>query len=57
MQALELHGHGWPERQIAEAMGVSPAAVSQWLAKAQAGGPEALRHHGSPGRPPKLSPE
>ncbi len=57
MRALELHQQGWHDGQIAEALGVSRSAVSQWLAEAREGGPEALRHHPSPGRPPKLSPE
>jgi transposase len=57
LRALELHEQGCPERQIADAMGVSRSAVSKWLTKARQGGVEALRHHPSPGRPPKLTDE
>lgn len=57
MRALELDRRGWQASRIAEALGVSRSAVSQWLTVAREDGPEALRHHPSPGRPPKLSPE
>lgn len=36
---------------------VTEGAVSQWISKGKAQGPEALRHHPSPGAPPRLSPE
>ncbi len=38
-------------------LGVTEGAVSQWITKGKAQGPEALRHHPSPGAPPKLRPE
>ncbi|MFP4217089.1 MAG: IS630 family transposase [Phycisphaerae bacterium] len=56
-RAMELHQQGWPETQIAAALGTTPSTVSRWLAAVRRTGPEALRHHPSPGRPPKLSPE
>ena len=31
-RALELHAQGWSQRRIAQALGVSQAAVSRWLA-------------------------
>jgi transposase len=39
------------------AMGVSEGAVSQWMARARAVGPEALRRRPPPGAPRRLSPE
>jgi transposase len=55
LQAWELHQQGWSQRQIAEALGVSAGAVSQWMQRARAGGHEALRHRASPGAPRRLS--
>ncbi len=40
---------------IAGALGISRAAVSQWLSLADHGGPEALRSRTGHGRPPKLT--
>lgn len=56
LRALQLKQHGWYQRDIAEALGVSEETVSRWLARARAGGPEALRAHPAPGHPSKLSP-
>ena len=56
-QAWQLKHKGWSQRQIAEAMGVSAAAVSQWMRRAREGGPAALRHRASPGAPRRLSAE
>jgi transposase len=55
LQAWELLQHGWSQRQIAEAMGVSEAAVSQWMTRARVQGPEALQHRPPPGVPRRLS--
>lgn len=41
MPAVELKAKGWKQRDIAEALGVSKAAVSHWLTAAQEGGAEA----------------
>ena len=54
-RALDLKEQGWPRHDIAEALGVSLVSVSRWFARARDGGPQALRAHPSPGRPPKLS--
>ena len=54
-QAWHLKQKGWSQRQIAEALGVSEAAVSQWMQRARLGGPQALRHRPSPGAPRRLS--
>jgi transposase len=57
LRAWELHQQGWSQRRIAEALGVTAGAVSQWIARGTKGGPEALRTRTSPGAPPRLSPE
>jgi transposase len=42
LRALYLFRHGWKERDIVEALGVSKGAVSQWLTAAREGGRKAL---------------
>lgn len=54
-RAFELHRQGWSQRSIAEAFGVSGAAVSQWLSGPS--DPAAWGGKGRAGRPPKLAPE
>jgi transposase len=56
-QAWHLKQHGWSPRQIAEALGVSEGAVSQWMTRARQGGSEALRHRPPPGAPRRLAAE
>jgi transposase len=56
MRALVLKQDGWPQRAIAEALGASEPAVSQWLAAARRGGVDALRTHPAPGPLPRLTP-
>jgi predicted transcriptional regulator len=41
--AFELKPPGWKQQEIAEAFAVSPAAVSQWLAKLRERGVAAWR--------------
>jgi transposase len=55
MRALALKQGGWSQRAIAEALGVSEPAVSQWLAAARLGGPVALRSRQPPGRACRLT--
>jgi transposase len=55
LQAWHLQQQGWPQRQIALALGVSKGAVSQWMKRAHQGGPEALGHRPPPGAPRRLS--
>jgi transposase len=43
MRAFELSQQGWRPVRIAEALGVSRAAASQWLERARRGGADALR--------------
>ncbi|MCS4055891.1 IS630 family transposase [Salinibacter ruber] len=54
-RAYKLKQKGWQQTDIAEALGVSEGAVSQWMNKAREGGKEALKTSPRPGRPPKLS--
>jgi transposase len=57
LQAWHLKQQGWSPRQMAEALGVSAGAVRQWMHRARAAGPEALRRRPPPGAPRRLSPE
>ncbi len=57
MRAWELHEAGWKQKAIAQALGVSEGAVSQWFKKARTQGVQALKHQPPPGAPPKLSKE
>ena len=56
-RAFELHQKGWKQKDIAEALGVTKGAVSQWLKRAKEGGVDALRHCKPPGATCRLSPE
>ena len=56
-RALELKQYGWKQCEIAAALGVSAAAVSQWVAEACARGSEAWRAKPRPMGPIKLSPD
>jgi transposase len=55
LRAWALHQQGWKQRAIADALGVTQGAVSQWIARGKAGGSEALRNRKSPGAPRRLS--
>ena len=58
IRALDLKQQGWKQRDIATALDASEAAVSQWLAAARRGGPDALISRTSRrGSTPKLTPE
>jgi transposase len=56
-QAWHLKQQGCPQRQIAAALGVSEAAVSQWVKRARKGGPHALRYRAPSGAPRRLAAE
>jgi transposase len=56
-RAWELQQKGWKQQDIAEALGVTQGAVSQWLKRVKEGGVAGLRHRPSPGATPRLSPE
>lgn len=57
-RAWELHQAGWWQKDIAAALGVSCAAVCQWIKRArEGGGVQALRTRPRPGGPAKLTVE
>lgn len=57
MRAWELKQKGWKQKDIAEALGVSKGAVSQWIHQAGEGGVEALRQRKGGGPKVRLSEE
>src|SRR5438045_9590464 len=54
-RAWALFQQGWRAGKIAAALGVTHGAVSQWLARARAGGETSLRDRKRPGRVPRLT--
>jgi transposase len=57
LRAWEMHQQGYKQQEIADALGLTQAAVSYIIKRAQAGGIAALQHHKSPGAPARLSVE
>lgn len=55
LRAYELKHQGWKQDDIADALGVSKGAVSQWLSRADQVGRFALLAQPHPGRPPELT--
>ena len=59
LQAVRLYQKGWQQKTIAEALGVTKGAISQWVKKVkdlpQQSWPEALKVKTSTGRPPLLT--
>lgn len=55
MRAMRLLDRGWSQSEVARKLGVSPAAVSQWVRTRREGGAEALRARPHPGARPKLN--
>jgi len=53
-RAVELYQEGWNQQEIAEALGVTKGAVSQWMKALGSGGLDALRARPRCGGPPKL---
>lgn len=58
LRAWELHQEGWSQKKIAEALGVTQGAVSQWFRRVREGGGEASALYRRPnkGATPKLTP-
>jgi transposase len=57
-RAWALKHQGWQQKDIARALGVSEAAMSQWLKRArEGGGVEVLASHPGPGGVARLSAE
>jgi transposase len=55
LRAYELKQQGWKQTHIADALGVTEGAVSQWMRRAREEGVEGLRHKPPPGATPRLS--
>ena len=56
-RAWELKEQGWSQNKIAQALGVSKGAVSQWMKRGREGGVEALKAHPPTGVKPRLNTE
>jgi len=54
-RAWDLHQQGWKQCDIATALGVTDGAVSQWLARARAGGVDDLHNRARLGATPRLT--
>jgi transposase len=57
LRAWALKAQGWSQQKIAEALGVTAGAVSQWMRRGREGGVEALKRRPRPGAVPKLTME
>jgi transposase len=57
LRAWELKQKGWKQQDIADALGVTKGAVSQWMKRGREGGVEGLRRKPPPGVRPRLSEE
>jgi len=57
LRAWALKAMGRSQQKIAEALGVTAGAVSQWMRRGREGGEEALKSRPRRGAEPKLTPE
>ena len=55
LRAMALLDRGQPQKQVAQTLGVTPAAVSQWVKARREGGDAALKAKPHPGPRPKLN--
>ncbi len=56
LRAWELKQQGWKAARIAEALGVTPGAVSQWFKRVAEEGIQGLYRRKPPGAKPRLTP-
>lgn len=56
LHAMVLIAEGHSRLEVAMRVGIGIAALRQWVQRFNTGGPEALKHAPSSGRPAKLSP-
>src|SRR5215208_3988742 len=57
LRAWALKAKGWSQQKIAEALGVTAGAVSQWMRRGREGGETALKSRPRTGAEPKLRAE
>jgi transposase len=57
LRAWALKAKGWSQQKIAEALGVTAGAVSQWMRRGRDGGVDGLKRRVAPGPTPKLTAE
>jgi transposase len=57
LRGWELMQRGWKQTEVAEALGVTQGAVSQWVKRARQGGVQGLRRRKACGGQPRLSPQ
>ena len=55
LRAMALLDQGWTQSELADRIGVTPGAVSQWVKARRKGGDAALKAKPHPGPKPKLN--
>ncbi len=53
LRAWQLKQNGWKQKDIADSLGVSQTAVSNWIRRVRQSGTQSLRTRHSPGAPPR----
>lgn len=57
LRGWELIQKGWKQTEVADALGVTQGAVSQWVKRAREGGFQGLRRRKALGGQPRLNPQ